>query len=80
MTVISIVGSYDITFVTSETSMLLDRDSLDSSDAINQALATNHIRFDCKGDVLHLFVNGLQRNQQTGSEYLIGNIGLIAVI
>jgi hypothetical protein len=48
------------------------------SDAINQGSASNHIRFDCNGDVLTLYVNGQQVDQQTDGEYTSGNVGLIA--
>ena len=76
--VISSDGYFGITKVTSSSSDLIGRDSLEFSDAINQGLATNHIRFDCTGNVLTLYVNGQQVDQQTDSDYSTGNVGLIA--
>lgn len=76
--VISSDGYYGITKVTSATSTLLGRDSLEFSDAINQGIATNHIRFDCSGNLLTLYVNGQQIDQQTDGDYKTGNVGLIA--
>ena len=76
--VISSDGYYGITKVTSATSTLLGRDSLEFSDAINQGIATNHIRFDCSGNLLTLYVNGQQIDQQTDGDYITGNVGLIA--
>jgi hypothetical protein len=48
------------------------------SDLIAQGAVTNHIRFDCIGPTLTLFVNGTQVDQQTDSEYTTGNVGLVA--
>jgi hypothetical protein len=76
--VISSDGYFGITKVTSDSSALLGRDSLEFSDAVIQGLSTNHIRFDCTGNVLTLYVNGQQVDQQTDSEYTSGNVGLIA--
>jgi zinc-ribbon domain len=76
--VISSDGYFGITKVTSASSTLLGRDNLEASDAINQGFATNHIRFDCNGNVLTLYVNGQQIDQQTDSDYSTGNVGLLA--
>jgi hypothetical protein len=76
--VISSDGYFGITKVTSNSSDLIGRDSLEFSEAINQGVATNHIRFVCNGDVLTLYVNGQQIDQQTDSDYSTGNVGLIA--
>jgi hypothetical protein len=76
--VISSDGYYGINKVTSKSSSLIGRDSLEFNTAIKQGTATNHIRFDCKGDVLTLYVNGQQVDQQTDSDYANGNVGLIA--
>jgi hypothetical protein len=50
---------------------------LESSDSINQGSATNHIRMDCVGDVLTLYVNGQQLMQQTDADFSQGNVGLL---
>ena len=76
--VISSDGFYGITKVSTDTTNLLGATELQPSDAINQGTASNHIRFDCQGDVLTLYVNGQQVDQQTDSEYTSGNVGLIA--
>ncbi len=76
--VISSDGFYGITKVSTDSTDLLGATELLPSDAINQGTVSNHIRFDCKGDVLTLFVNGQQVDQQTDSEYTSGNVGLIA--
>jgi hypothetical protein len=76
--VISSDGYFGITKVTSVSSKLIGRDSVEFSDAIHQGFATNHIRFDCNGNKLSLYVNGQQLDQQTDGEYATGNVGLIA--
>jgi len=76
--VISSDGYFGITKVTSDASALLGRENLEFSAAINQGSATNHIRFDCIDNVLTLYVNGQQIDQQIDSAYSNGNIGLIA--
>ena len=76
--VISSDGYFGITKVTSESSDLIGRDNLEFSDAIHQGATTNHIRFDCIDDVLTLYVNGQQVDQQIDSDYSNGNVGLIA--
>jgi hypothetical protein len=48
------------------------------SDKILTGAATNHIRFDCVGTTLTLYVNGTQIDQRTDQTYTDGNIGLIA--
>jgi hypothetical protein len=76
--IISSDGYYGIIKVTLDGSATLGRDNLEYSDSINQGDATNHIRFDCAGDVLTLHVNGDILDQQTDGEYSSGNVGLIA--
>jgi hypothetical protein len=76
--VISSDGYYGITKVTSASSVTLGRDDLGYSDFINQGVATNHVRFDCIGDMLTLYINGNQIDQQSDTEYSSGNVGLLA--
>jgi hypothetical protein len=71
-------GYYGIIKMNGENSSLLGRDNLETSSLINQGAATNHIRFDCIGSTLTLYVNGTQIDQQTDGEYTEGNVGLIA--
>jgi hypothetical protein len=48
------------------------------TDKITPGAATNHIRFDCIGSTLSLYVNGNLIDQQTDNSYAEGNVGLIA--
>ncbi len=76
--IISSDGYFSIMKMTGENGKLLGRDSMHESDKINQGAATNHIRFDCVGSTLTLYVNGFQIDQQTDTEYTAGNVGLIS--
>ncbi len=75
---ISSDGYYGISKVSPDATVLLGREHLDYSDKILQGSATNHIRFDCIGNRLTLYVNGQLLDQQTDDEYITGNVGLIA--
>ena len=48
------------------------------SDKILTATPTNHIRFDCIGSTLALYVNSTKLEQLTDTSYIDGNVGLIA--
>jgi hypothetical protein len=48
------------------------------SDKILTGATTNHVRFDCVGSTLTLYVNGTQIDQETDTSYKDGNVGLIA--
>lgn len=76
--VVSSDGYFGIIKSTSESTEILGRDSLEYSDVIKQGTATNHIRFDCVGDELTLYINEQLLDQQTDGEYATGNVGLIA--
>jgi hypothetical protein len=58
-------------------SKLISGEKMTTSDAI-KTTTTNHIRADCIGDKLTLYVNGTQVATATDSEYTGGDIGLIA--
>ena len=58
-------------------SQMLSSEKMTKSDAVNKT-STNHIRADCIGDQLTLYVNGAQVATATDSEYTGGDIGLIA--
>ena len=49
-----------------------------SNSSINQGAATNHIRADCIGSNLTLYVNGTQAAAATDSTFTGGDVGLIA--
>jgi hypothetical protein len=71
-------GYYGIFKVTSESTNVLGRENMEYSDWITQGSATNAMRFECVGEVLTLYVNGHQLDQQSDHEYSTGNVGLIA--
>jgi hypothetical protein len=64
--------------MTKDGGFLVGNDSMLESSKINQGSAANHIRFDCVGSTLSLYVNGSLVDQQTDSAYTVGNTGLIA--
>jgi hypothetical protein len=70
-------GYYGIVKITPDDYILLDGEYLGSSNWINQGSASNHIRFDCIGDKLTLYVNGHLIDQQTDVDYTYGNVGLV---
>ena len=61
-------GEYDI----------IGTESLPPSEEINQGKATNHIRADCVGSTLSLYVNGKLIATQEDSDFTSGDVGLIA--
>ncbi len=75
---ISSDGYYAIMKMTSDGGNPLGEDNMLENDKINKGAATNHIRFDCVGSTLTLYVNGNLLAQKTDSDYTSGNIGLIA--
>ncbi len=76
--IISSDGFYGIYKKTAEGGYQLGQGGEQSSDKILKGAATNHIRFDCVGSTLTLYVNGQQIDQRTDSSYKDGNVGLIA--
>jgi len=76
--VVSSDGYYAIMKMTSSSGAPIGDKNMAESDQITKGAATNHIRFDCIGSTLTLFVNGTQIAQQTDTEYTAGNVGLIA--
>jgi hypothetical protein len=75
---ISSDGYYGIVKMTKDGGFLVGDDSMLESSKISQGAAANHIRFDCIGSTLSLYVNGSLVVQQTDSAYTVGNTGLIA--
>jgi len=70
-------GYYGIVKSTSEDFIVIGKEYIEYSDLINQGEATNHIRLDCIGDVLTLYVNNHMIDKQTDSDYTSGQAGLI---
>jgi len=52
--------------------------NLVSNSSINQGAATNHLRADCIGSTLTLYVNGTQAAAATDSTFTGGDVGLVA--
>jgi hypothetical protein len=75
--IVSSDGYYSIMKMTSDGGKPLGNESMLESDKINPGAATNHIRFDCVGSTITLYVNGNQIDQQTDADYATGNVGLI---
>jgi hypothetical protein len=75
--IVSSDGYYSIMKMNSDNGVFLGRNSMLESDKINRGTTTNHIRFDCVGSTLTLYVNGFQIDQQTDTDYTTGNVGLI---
>ncbi len=76
--VISSDGYYGIMKMTGNGGNPIENESMLESDKIIQGSAKNHIRFDCVGSTLTLYVNSTQIAQQTDTEYTEGNVGLLA--
>ncbi len=76
--VISSDGYYGIYKKTAEGGTQLGQGGEQFSDKIPTGAVTNHIRFDCIGSTLTLYVNGVMIDQRTDSSYTKGNVGLIA--
>ena len=53
-------------------------DAMQPSETIKQGAASNHIRADCVGDSLSLYVNGEKLASANDSEYSNGDVGLLA--
>ena len=76
--VISSDGYYGIMKMSSSGTQPIGRDSMLESERIIQGAETNHMRFDCVGSSLTLYVNGFQLDRQNDNEYTTGNVGLLA--
>jgi len=76
--VISSDGYYGILKKTGDGGFILGEDYLLESNRITQGLNTNHIRFDCVGSDLTLYINGYKLGQQSDSDYANGSVGLLA--
>ncbi|HEY47556.1 MAG: hypothetical protein AMJ88_03145 [Anaerolineae bacterium SM23_ 63] len=58
--------------------ILLSNEAMLPSEAINQGEARNHIRADCVGEELSLYINGALVAQATATDWAHGDVGLIA--
>lgn len=76
--IISSDGYYGIGKVVAGDQQLIGDDSMPPSDAINQGNADNHLRADCVGNTISLYVNGEFLAGHEDSEFSSGDVGLIA--
>jgi len=76
--VISSDGYFGIGKIRGDVYQLIGMDAMFRSDIINQGSAINHIRADCIGNSLTLYVNGVKLVQEQDSEFTYGDVGLIA--
>ncbi len=75
---ISSDGYYGIMKMTNAGPTPIGKENMLESDYITHGAVTNHIRFDCVGSTLTLYVNGFVVDQQTDTDYTTGNVGLLA--
>jgi hypothetical protein len=75
--VISSDGYYGIMKMTDAGPVPIGKSSMLESDLISHGAVTNHIRFDCVGSSLTLYVNGSLVDQETDVDYTTGNGGLL---
>lgn len=75
---ISSDGFYGIGKVNGDQFSLIGMKAFQPAGAILQGSAFNHIRADCIGDTLTLYVNGLKIAEAKDSEYPYGDVGLMA--
>lgn len=71
-------GYYGISKMVNGQESLLGNDQLIPSDKIRTGTATNHLRVDCVGDRLSLYVNGEIVADVTDTDLTSGDVGLIA--
>jgi hypothetical protein len=66
-----VIGKYDNNEI-----VYLSADQMQVTDAVNQGSATNHLRADCVGSTLTLYVNGQQVASVNDTSFTSGDIGL----
>lgn len=78
--VISSDGYYGIGKVKDNNQVLINMpdDLMQPTGTITQGAASNHIRADCVGSQLTLYVNGQQVDSKTDTDIAAGDVGLIA--
>ncbi len=76
--VISSDGYLGIGKVKDGNRQLVNRTEMPPSEVIKKGNDINHLRADCNGETLSLYVNGQQVDSQQEPEYGAGNVGLIA--
>lgn len=76
--IVSSDGYYGIGMINDDAYQLIGMDALQPTDAIQVGSAQNHLRADCVGNTLTLYVNGVQLAQVQDSTFANGDVGLIA--
>jgi hypothetical protein len=64
--------------VSGEQTLLGEDASLYTTDLVNSGSTLNHLRFDCTGSTLTLYINGTQAGSVEDSDLASGDVGLIA--
>ncbi len=75
---ISSDGYYGIGKYRNNQLVLIGSEQMQSADAIMQGNTTNHLRADCVGNKLSLYVNGVKLAEVDDPDFLAGKVGLIA--
>lgn len=76
--IISSDGYYGIGKIRGQNYELIGMEALQPSDKINVGSAGNHLRADCVGTKLSLYVNGELLREVEDAEFASGDVGLIA--
>jgi len=76
--VVSSDGYYGVGMIDGQDYRLIGMDALQPTDAVHQGSALNHLRADCIGDTLTLYVNGVKLAEVKDKTFATGDVGLIA--
>jgi hypothetical protein len=76
--IVSSDGFYGIGLYSGGQALLLGQNEMQSNSEINTGLAVNHLRADCTGDILTLYVNGFQVASAQDGTLKSGDVGLLA--
>lgn len=71
-------GYYGIGIFTGGQAMLLGQNEMQVSENIRTGMAINHLRADCAGDRLTLYINGFETASVQDSTLKSGDVGLLA--
>jgi hypothetical protein len=71
-------GFAGIMLINGSDQKIISAEKLQPSDSVKQGAATNHIRADCIGDTLTLYINGNKVASATDATLKSGDVGLIA--
>lgn len=76
--IISSDGYYGISKRKIGDHQIIGAEGMKTSPVIQKGAASNHIRADCIGNVLTLYINGEKLQEVTDSEFTLGDVGLLA--